>query len=148
LKKDLLAMRPFPVLVIPTLLLAVGTQAGDASSAQESERLPPFNAYSIDGDVTGPLVYVNYGVPADDEELERRGITVEGAIVIARYGGGWRGTKPKVAAEHGAIGPFRPSNGVHMGSVVDLPVNPGDPSTPGRGSVPEVVPVPFDQMVT
>ncbi len=159
-------------LVAPTRFVASLREppvAGDASSAQESERLPPFNAYSIDGDVTGPLVYVNYGVPADYEELERRGISVKGAIVIARYGGGWRGTKPKVAWEHGAIGcliysdpaddgyaqgdaypvgPFRPSNGVQMGSVVDLPVYPGDPSTPGRGSVPGVVPVRFDQMVT
>lgn len=159
-------------LVAPTRFVASLREppvAGDASSSQESERLPPFNAYSIDGDVTGPLVYVNYGVPADYEELERRGISVKGAIVIARYGGAWRGTKPKVAAEHGAIGcliysdpaddgygqgdaypvgPFRPSNGVQMGSVVDLPVYPGDPSTPGRGSVPGVVPVPFDQMVT
>ena len=58
----------------------------------------------MDGDVTGPLVYVNYGRPSDYEELERRGISVKGAIVIARYGQSWRGIKPKVAAEHGAIG--------------------------------------------
>src|SRR6185503_5703975 len=63
-----------------------------------------YNAYSIDGDVTGPLVYVNYGIPADYEELEKRGIDVKGKIVLARYGGSWRGIKPKVAAEHGAIG--------------------------------------------
>ncbi|MFN0178858.1 MAG: transferrin receptor-like dimerization domain-containing protein [Gemmatimonadales bacterium] len=159
-------------LVAPTRFVAKLAEppvAGDASSAQQSERLPPYNVYSIDGDVTGPLVYVNYGVPADYEELERRGISVKGAIVIARYGGGWRGTKPKVAAEHGAIGcliysdpaddgyaqgdvypkgPYRPADGVQMGSVVDIPVYPGDPSTPGRGSVPGVTPVPIDQMVT
>ena len=159
-------------LVAPTKFVASLKEspvAGDASSAQTSERLPPYNVYSIDGDVTGPLVYVNYGVPADYEELARRGISVKGAIVIARYGGAWRGTKPKVAAENGAIGcliysdpaddgyaqgdvypvgPFRPRDGVQMGSVVDLPVSPGDPSTPGRGSVPGVTPLPFDQIQT
>ena len=159
-------------LVAPTRFVAKLTEPpvpGDASSAQQSERLPPYNVYSIDGDVVGPLVYVNYGVPADYQELERRGISVRGAIVIARYGGGWRGTKPKVAGEHGAIGcliysdpaddgyaqgdvypkgPYRPADGVQMGSVVDIPVYPGDPSTPGRGSVPGVTPVPMDQMVT
>ena len=76
----------------------------DATSGQAAEQLPAYNAYSIDGDVTAPLVYVNYGVPRDYEELERRGIDVKGKIVIARYGGSWRGIKPKVAAEHGAIG--------------------------------------------
>jgi N-acetylated-alpha-linked acidic dipeptidase len=80
------------------------TVAGDPTSSQHGEQLPSYNAYSIDGDVTAPLVYVNYGVPDDYEALERLGISVKGAIVIARYGGSWRGIKPKVAAEHGAIG--------------------------------------------
>src|SRR4029077_20893307 len=111
--------------------------------------------YSADGDVTAPLVYVNYGVPADYEALERRGISVKGAIVIARYGGSWRGIKPKVAYEHGAVGcliysdpkddgfaagetfpkgPYRPKDGVQRGSVMDMPVYPGDPLTPGVGA--------------
>jgi N-acetylated-alpha-linked acidic dipeptidase len=128
---------------------------GDPTSGQTSEQLPTYNAYSIDGDVTGPLVYVNYGIPSDYDELARRGISVKGAIVIARYGQSWRGIKPKVAAEHGAIGcliysdpkddgyaqgdtfpvgPNRPPQGVQRGSVVDLPVYPGDPLTPGVGS--------------
>ena len=77
---------------------------GDPTSAQQNEQLPAYNAYSIDGDVTAPLVYVNYGIPADYEELDRLGISVKGAIVIARYGGSWRGIKPKVAGEHGAVG--------------------------------------------
>ena len=77
---------------------------GDATSGQALEQLPIYNAYSVDGDVTAELVYVNYGVPADYEELERRGVNVAGKIVISRYGGSWRGIKPKVAAEHGAIG--------------------------------------------
>src|SRR5204863_264248 len=76
----------------------------DATSGQTDEQLPVYNAYSIDGDVTGELVYVNYGIPKDYEELDRRGIDVKGKIAIARYGGSWRGIKPKVAAEHGAVG--------------------------------------------
>ena len=127
----------------------------DPTSAQQNEQLPSYNAYSIDGDVTGPLVFVNYGVPADYEELAQRGVSVKGAIVIAKYGGSWRGIKPKVAAEHGAIGcliysdprddgyaggevfpagPMRPSQGVQRGSVADMPVYPGDPLTPGVGA--------------
>jgi N-acetylated-alpha-linked acidic dipeptidase len=128
---------------------------GDPTSNQQSEQLPAYNAYSVDGDVTGPLVFVNYGVPADYDELEQRGISVKGAIVIAKYGGSWRGIKPKVAAEHGAIGcliysdprddgyaegdvfpngPMRPAQGVQRGSVADMPVYPGDPLTPGVGA--------------
>ena len=127
----------------------------DPTSNQKSEQLPVYNAYSIDGDVTAPLVYVNYGVPADYEELDRLGISVKGAIVIARYGGSWRGIKPKVAAEHGAVGcliysdprddgyqqgdvfpagPMRPPDGAQRGSVMDMPVYPGDPLTPGVGA--------------
>ncbi len=76
----------------------------DATSANTTDALPVYNAYSIDGDVTGELVYVNYGVPRDYELLKERGVDVKGKIVIARYGGSWRGIKPKVAAENGAIG--------------------------------------------
>src|SRR3954469_11691997 len=128
----------------------------DPTSNQQSEQLPPYNAYSIDGDVTGPLVFVNYGVPADYEQLEQHGISVKGAIVIAKYGGSWRGIKPKVAAEHGAVGcliysdprddgfaggdvfpngPMRPAQGVQRGSVADMPTYPGDPLTPGVGAI-------------
>jgi N-acetylated-alpha-linked acidic dipeptidase len=127
----------------------------DATSNQKSEQLPTYNAYSIDGDVTGDVVYVNYGVPADYEELEKRGIDVRGKIALARYGGSWRGIKPKVAAERGAIacliysdprddgyfqgdvypkGAYRNEHGVQRGSVADMPVFPGDPTTPGIGS--------------
>ena len=131
--------------------------AADPTSGQVDEQLPTYNAYSADGDVTGPLVYVNYGLPEDYRELERRGVPVKGAIVIARYGKCWRGVKPKVAAEHGAIGcliysdpkedgywvddvfpggPMRNSSGVQRGSVMDFPsTSPGDPLTPGYGAV-------------
>jgi N-acetylated-alpha-linked acidic dipeptidase len=127
----------------------------DSTSGQQSEQLPTYNAYSVDGDVTGPVVYVNYGTPADYEELDRRGVDVKGKIVLARYGGSWRGIKPKVAAEHGAIGciiysdprndgyyqgdvypkgPYRSQDGVQRGSVMDMPLYPGDPLTPGIGA--------------
>src|SRR5881396_2882980 len=145
-------------LVAPTKFVAQLREppvGGDPTSAQQSEQLPTYNAYSIDGDVTAPLVYVNYGVPADYDRLERLGISVKGAIVIARYFGSWRGIKPKVAAEHGAVGcliysdpredgyvqgdvyprgPWRPRDGVQRGSVMDMPVYPGDPLTPGVGA--------------
>src|SRR5580704_8759648 len=94
-------------LVAPTKFTArleEPTLAVDPTSGQKSEQLPSYNAYSIDGDVTAPLVYVNYGRPEDYQQLDRLGITVRGAIVIARYGQSWRGIKPKVAGEHGAIG--------------------------------------------
>jgi N-acetylated-alpha-linked acidic dipeptidase len=127
----------------------------DPTSNQKAEALPTYNAYSIDGDVTAPLVYVNYGIPADYDELARHNISAKGAIVIARYGGSWRGIKPKVAAEHGAVGcliysdprddgyaggtvypngPMRPRDGVQRGSVADMPLYPGDPLTPGVGA--------------
>ena len=126
----------------------------DPTSNQTAEQLPTYNAYSADGDVTAPLVYVNYGIREDYEQLDRMGISVKGAIVIARYGSGWRGTKPKVAAEHGAIGciiysdprgdgyfqgddypagGWRPREGVQRGSVMDTDY-PGDPLTPGVGA--------------
>src|SRR5439155_5135091 len=95
---EMIAPTPF------TLKLDEPAVAVDPTSGQKSEQLPSFNAYSVDGDVTGPIVYVNYGRPQDYEDLERRGISVQGAIVLARYGNSWRGIKPKVAAEHGAIG--------------------------------------------
>ncbi len=101
----------------------------DPTSNQKSEQLPTYNAYSADGDVTAPLVYVNYGVPADYEQLERRGISVKGAIVIARYGGYAEG-------ETYPAGPYRPKDGVQRGSVVDMPTYPGDPLTPGVGASP------------
>ena len=87
-----------------TLKLEEPAVAEDPTSTQKNEQLPSFNAYSIDGDVTGPIVYVNYGRPQDYEDLERRGISVKGAIVLARYGNSWRGIKPKVAAEHDDAG--------------------------------------------
>jgi len=127
----------------------------DPTSNQQSEQLPTYNAYSIDGDVTAPLVFVNYGIPEDYEQLARLGVSVKGAIVIAKYGHSWRGIKPKVAAEHGAVGcliysdpnedgfkagetfpagPWRPRDGVQRGSVADDPIYPGDPLTPGIGA--------------
>lgn len=127
----------------------------DATSGQKTEQLPVYNCWSPDGDVTAELVFVNYGIPADYEELAKYGIDVKGKIVIAKYGGSWRGIKPKVAQEHGAIGciiysdpeedgyfqgdvypkgPFKNSSGAQRGSVMDMPIYAGDPTTPGYAS--------------
>lgn len=126
----------------------------DPSTGQADE-LATYNAWSADGDVTAPLVFVNYGIPADYEMLDRMGISVKGKIVIAKYGRSWRGIKPKVAQEHGAIGciiysdpqedgyrkgdvypqgAFKHETGVQRGSVMDMPIYPGDPLTPNVGA--------------
>ena len=147
-------------MIAPTRVTLGGQEPAipqDPTSANTAGALPPYVAFQGDGDVTAPLVYVNYGMPDDYEALEQRGISVKGKIAIARYGGGWRGLKPKLAQEHGAIGcliysdpandsyaeadPYplgggRPENGVQRGSVADMPTFPGDPLTPGIGAVP------------
>jgi N-acetylated-alpha-linked acidic dipeptidase len=126
----------------------------DATSNQE-DQLPTYNAWSADGDVTGELVFVNYGLPEDYETLEKLGIDVKGKIVIAKYGHSWRGIKPKVAQEHGALGciiysdpkddgyvqgdvypkgAYKNEYGVQRGSIMDMVIYPGDPLTPGMGA--------------
>ena len=141
----------------------------DTTSGQSAEQLPLYNCYSCDGDVAGQLVYVNYGVPKDYEELDRRGIDVKGKIVIARYGGSWRGIKPKVAAEHGATGciiysdprddgyfdgdvyprgAYRSEFGGQRGSVVDMPLYPGDPLTPFVGATKNAKRLPLNEART
>lgn len=138
-----------PMLAEP--VLAADPDTGDTDST------PTFNAYSGDGEAVADVVYVNHGMPADYAELDKLGISVKGKIVLARYGGGWRGIKPKVAWEHGAVGcliysdprddgyfqgdvypdgPYRPEQGVQRGSVLDMPVYPGDPLSPGWASEP------------
>lgn len=146
-----------------------GSLAEDPTSGQKKEQLPGYNAYSIDGDVEGELVYVNFGLPADYEELARHGIDVKGKIVLARYGGSWRGIKPKVAAEHGAIGcliysdpsgdgytqgdvwpkgGWRSRDSVQRGSVADMPIHSGDPLTPGVGATKEAPRLPLAEAKT
>ena len=141
----------------------------DKTSGVRQDQLPAYNAYSIDGDVTAPLVYVNYGTPADYEELAERGVDVKGKIVIARYGRVWRGIKPKVAAEHGAVGcliysdprddgyfqgdaypkgGWRPANGAQRGSVMDVPIYAGDPLTPGIGATLDAPRIPREKAET
>jgi N-acetylated-alpha-linked acidic dipeptidase len=143
--------------------------AQDSTSGVRENQLPVYNAYSIDGDVTGQLVYVNYGVPADYDVLAEHGIDVKGKVVIARYGGSWRGIKPKVAAEHGAIGcliysdpkddgyyvgdaypkgGWRSASGAQRGSVMDMPTYPGDPLTPGVGATKDAVRLPREKAET
>lgn len=127
----------------------------DPSTSVRDDLLPPYNAFSIDGGVEGELVFVNYGIPEDYEILERHGIDVRGKIAIAKYGRSWRGIKPKLAGEKGAIGtiiysdpaddgygagdaypkgPFKHESGVQRGSVMDMPTYPGDVLTPGVGA--------------
>ena len=141
---------------------------GDPTSSLPGA-LPPYNVYGADGDVTGELVYVNYGMPDDYKELARLGVSVKGKIVIVRYGGGWRGLKPELAYEHGAIGcliysdprddgyftgdafpkgPTRPPEGVQRGSVAKMQLYPGDPTTPGYGSVPGAKHLPLKDVKT
>jgi N-acetylated-alpha-linked acidic dipeptidase len=147
-----------------TASLAEPAVKGDASSAQTKEALPPYNCFSVDGDVTAELVFVNYGLPADYEALGKLGIDVKGKIVIAKYYGSWRGIKPKVAAEKGAIGciiysdpkddgyfqgevypegPYKNEYGVQRGAVMDLPLAPGDVLTPGYGATEEAKRLPI-----
>ncbi len=145
-------------LVAPTHFTARLTEppiAGDSTSSKTKDQLPAYNVYGADGDVTAELVYVNQGMPDDYKELERQGVSVKGRIVLARYGGGWRGLKPKLAYEHGAVGcliysdprddgygagdiypkgGYRPRDAVQRGSVQDLVLYSGDPLTPGVGA--------------
>jgi N-acetylated-alpha-linked acidic dipeptidase len=148
---ELLGPHPF------TATLSEPAVAGDATSGLKGV-LPPYNVFGGDGDVTAELVYANYGMPDDYKDLARRGIDVRGKIVITRYGGGWRGLKPKLAQQHGAVGcliysdpkedgyaqgdvypqgGWRPAQGVQRGSVADMQQYPGDPLTPGVGSTPD-----------
>jgi N-acetylated-alpha-linked acidic dipeptidase len=145
-------------LVAPTRFVARLTEppiAGDGTSSKTKQELPAYNVYGADGDVTAELVYVNQGMPDDYQELEREGVSVKGRIVLTRYGGGWRGLKPKLAFEHGAVGcliysdprddgygagdtypkgGYRPRDGVQRGSVQDMVLYSGDPLTPGVGA--------------
>ena len=147
-------------LVAPTHFVARLTEPpieGDKTSSQTQDELPAYNVYGADGDVTAELIYVNQGMPDDYRELERQGLSVKGRIVLTRYGGGWRGLKPKLAYEHGAVGcliysdprddgygqgdiyprgGYRPPDGIQRGSVQDLVLYPGDPLTPGVGATP------------
>ncbi len=128
---------------------------GDSSATATEPALPAYVEYQGDGDVRAGLVYVNYGMQDDYKTLERLGVSVKGKIVIARYGAGWRGLKPKLAQDHGAIGcliysdpaddgysvddtypsgAMRPPHGLQRGSVSDMPIYPGDPLTPGVGA--------------
>ena len=156
------AMMPWP---IETTVEVTGPQKYSltvkepvlAEDPDSGDQTPLYNAYSSDGNVTGDVVYVNYGMPADYDKLKELGVDLKGKIVIARYGAGWRGIKPKVAYEHGAVGcliysdprddgyyagdvypvgPYRPEFGAQRGSVMDMPIHAGDPLTPGWASEP------------
>ena len=146
---ELLGAKPFKAALHETPV------EGDRTSAATKDALPPYVAYQGDGDVTGDLVYVNFGMPDDYKALERLGVSVKGKIAVARYGAGWRGLKPQLAQEHGAIGALiysdpaddgyatdevwpkggqRPPQGVQRGSVQKMMIYAGDPLTPGVGA--------------
>src|SRR5689334_17848434 len=128
---------------------------GDPTSSNP-KITPLFNGYSASGDVTAPVVYANYGLPNDYEDLQKAGVDVKGKIVIVRYGNSFRGVKAKVAQDHGAVGciiysdpaddgymqgdvypkgPWRPVASGQRGSVQYLFDYPGDPLTPGRPAI-------------
>ena len=119
----------------------------------------PFNGSSGSGDVTGDLVYANYGRLEDFDQLAAQHIDLHGKIVIVRYGANFRGVKVYIAEQRGAIGvliysdpqddgyykgdawpigPWRPETGVQRGSVQFLFKYPGDPQTPGVASTPDL----------
>jgi len=159
-------------LVAPTLYkarLQEPTIPVDPTSSQHQQQFPTYNMYAADGDVTAPLIYVNYGMKSDYGRLAQMGISVKGDIVIARYGDGWRGLKAKLAAEHGAVGcliysdprddgywkgdpfpkgPWRPRWGVQRGSVMDMVLYPGDPLTPGAGATRQAHRIPIKDAKT
>jgi len=141
----------------------------DPSTSVREDLLPPYNAFSVDGEVEGELVFVNYGIPEDYEILERHGIDVTGKIAIAKYGRSWRGIKPKLAGEKGAIGtiiysdpgddgyaagevypdgPFKHESAVQRGSVMDMPTYPGDVLTPGIGATEDARRLDIDEAPT
>src|SRR5437867_4540867 len=128
----------------------------DPTSASK-KIVPLYNGYGASGDLTAPLVYVNYGLPNDYADLKKAGVEVKGKIAIARYGNSFRGVKAKVAEENGAVGliiysdpaddgymqgevypkgPWRPDSSAQRGSVQFLFIYPGDPLTPGVPAVP------------
>jgi len=165
-KRSLKQLKPFPFTAALTETIISSDSAAEALAR---EALPPFNAYSADGDVTGELVYVNQGLPSDYDVLTRNGIDVKGKIVIARYGGSWRGIKPKVATEHGAIGcliyndpladgfarggsypsgAYKHDTAVQRGSILDMPKRPGDPLTPNYGATKNAVRVSIEESGT
>jgi N-acetylated-alpha-linked acidic dipeptidase len=168
---------PFPTvrrvaLTAPEAFEAVLTEAElaeDPSTQAPEGLLPPYHAFSAAGDVEAELVFVNYGLKEDYEALARRGIDVKGKIVLAKYGRSWRGIKPKLAAEKGAIGaliysdpaddgygqgdpyprgPFKHETGVQRGSVMDLPLRPGDILTPYAGAKEGTPRLPLEEVET
>ncbi len=118
-----------------------------------------YNGMSPSGDAEANVVYANYGSPADFDKLKEMKVDVRGKIVIVRYGENFRGVKAFVAQEHGAAGviiysdpkddgyyrgdaypkgPWRPASGVQRGSVGFMFQFPGDPTTPGIASTPNL----------
>lgn len=138
-------------------------------SSSNPRIIPLFNGYSASGDVTAPLVYVNYGLPPDYDALKKIGVDVKGKIVLARYGNSFRGVKAKVAQDNGAVGliiysdpaddgymqgdvfpkgPWRPASSAQRGSVQFLSTAPGDPLTPGVPAIPGTPRLKMEEVTT
>ena len=115
-----------------------------------------WNAFSGSGDVTAEVIYANYGRKQDFEQLKELGVEVKGKIVIARYGGNFRGYKAKFAEANGASGliiftdpqdsgftrglvypegPFYNSSTIQRGSLLTTDFT-GDPLTPFEPALP------------
>ncbi|MDG1708586.1 MAG: transferrin receptor-like dimerization domain-containing protein [Emcibacteraceae bacterium] len=139
----------------------------DDPTSDQDERLPVYHSFSPDGEVTAEVVFVNQGLREDYEDLERRGIDVKGKIILAKYGGSWRGIKPKMAEEKGAIGTliysdpaddgygqgdmypkgaYKHPSGAQRGSIMDLPTRPGDPLTPYVGATKDAERIDIDDV--
>src|SRR5580704_4630499 len=174
--EDFEALLPYPTVRILEMTAPVKFRAqlkepalAEDPDTAEAGQLPSYNAYSASGDVTAPLIYVNYGVPEDYAELKRMGLDVKGKLVIARYGRSWRGVKAKLAQENGAVGcliysdpredgffqgdvypkgPMRPELGVQRGSVLDMALYPGDPLSPGWAAEPGAKRLPLAEAKT
>ncbi|XP_052272882.1 glutamate carboxypeptidase 2-like isoform X3 [Dreissena polymorpha] len=102
--------------------------------------VPPFNAYSPPGNITGEIVYLNYGRVEDHLYLERNtSLTVKGKIVLVRYGKIFRGDKVRQAEKRGAIGVILFSDPDDITSGIVDKVYPDDwwlpPSGAQRGSI-------------
>ena len=148
-----------PAPSITTTATTVRTNSAVDHFQDDPRVLPGFNGGSPSGDVTAEVIYANYGRLADFKQLAKLGVSVKGKIVLVRYGGDFRGVKVYLAEQYGAkgviiysdpaddgfetgepypAGPYRPDSAVQRGSVQFLPIYPGDPTTPGVSSVPNL----------
>jgi len=136
--------------------LSLKQESYDVDKSSSGYKLPPtFHGGGASGKVKGEVVYANYGSPADYAHLDALNISLEGKIILARYGSTLRGTIIEQAAFRKAIGvlvysdpmdtgyaiddvfphgPMKPETGIEYGSVEYAWIAGGDPTTPGYAS--------------